>query len=125
MPVSYTVENGFALILGSGELTDKEILDTGRQFFADPKITSSMPILTDLSACTPSVVTKNMILGILAQRRSSPNRQGAAKHAICAPNDLAFGLSRVFSALSESDETEVEVRVFRQLEEAKAWLGIE
>ena len=38
-----------------------------------------------------------------------------------APGDLGFGLARMFEALS--DPSEPEVRVFRDLSEARTWLG--
>lgn len=124
MPISYTIGSDIVVITGTGKITDQEILDAAQKFFSDPLVKSGVPTLTDLSGSTDSVVTRKMILGVLAQRHAATSRRGAAKHAIFAPGDMEFGMSRVYGAMGESDESEVEVRVFRDLDEAKAWLGI-
>ena len=42
------------------------------------------------------------------------------KIAVVAPGNITYGISRIFKVFRESDETEF--AVFRELDEAKAWL---
>jgi hypothetical protein len=42
------------------------------------------------------------------------------KIAVVAPGSISYGISRIFKVFRESEETEFEV--FRDLDEAKAWL---
>ena len=49
--------------------------------------------------------------------------RGKCKWAFIAPNDPAYGVSRMFSTLS--DGLSIESEVFRTKDEAKKWLGLE
>ncbi len=42
------------------------------------------------------------------------------KIAVVAPGNITYGISRIFKVFRESDETEF--AVFRELDEARAWL---
>lgn len=49
-------------------------------------------------------------------------KEGNAKAAIIAPDDLGFGLSRMYEMLMGS-ETPSEIRVFRDIKEAEEWIS--
>lgn len=46
------------------------------------------------------------------------------KTAIVVSNDLGFGLARMYEAYSEIEVFSTEIRAFRTIEQARAWLGI-
>jgi hypothetical protein len=54
--------------------------------------------------------------------RSTSYAEGS-RRAFVASSDVQFGLSRMFQILS--DESPAEVRVFRDLAEARRWLGLD
>lgn len=54
----------------------------------------------------------------------SPDDQ-AFRLAILVSNDLQFGMSRMFEALSEFAGIWKEYKIFRDISIAKQWLGIE
>lgn len=54
------------------------------------------------------------------RRRESIAQRNPIRSAVYAPSDLQFGLSRMYQMLSSSPDTEVEI--FRDREEAMAWL---
>jgi hypothetical protein len=56
-------------------------------------------------------------------RKYADTRKGG-KTAFVSPKDLAFGISRVFTAISEMKNMPIEFRSFRNLDEAKEWFGI-
>ncbi len=48
----------------------------------------------------------------------------AAKIAIVAPNDFTYGLARMYETFRHLNErSKREVRVFRSMQDALAWLG--
>jgi hypothetical protein len=51
---------------------------------------------------------------------NSPQLQGY-KLAIVASADVVFGMARMYSALTERS---AQVNVFRDIDEARAWLGV-
>jgi len=78
--------------------------------------------LVDLSQAEVSEITTDCVRRLALYVESVFRAQGisSAKTAVYAPKDLPFGLSSVYSAYaSESPEN---VRVFRDLFEAKEWL---
>lgn len=48
------------------------------------------------------------------------DRIGQSRHAVVVGSDRAYGMPRMFEVFSE--ETAVDVRIFRDLDEAKRWL---
>ena len=54
------------------------------------------------------------------------DRHSNSKFAIVAPQDLAFGIGRMFESYRELDERSTkQVAVFRSMQPALAWLGID
>ena len=49
-------------------------------------------------------------------------KYGKIKNAICVAYDLNYGLARIYTAISEAVDFEIEI--FRSLEDAKKWLGL-
>jgi hypothetical protein len=45
---------------------------------------------------------------------------GPSRSAIVAPSDRAYGMSRMFEVFAE--ESSIDVRVFRDFDEAKRWV---
>lgn len=58
------------------------------------------------------------------QLASMPNMQGSERSAIIAPDDLHYGMSRMFAAFAEAKGLAREVGIFRTHAEAEAWLGL-
>ena len=48
------------------------------------------------------------------------DRIGPSRHAVVVGSDRAYGMSRMFEVFSE--ETTVDVRIFRDLNEARKWI---
>lgn len=51
-------------------------------------------------------------------------RRMGGKNAIVAPDQLAYGLSRIYETVVGLQNQPFETRVFRNLEDACAWLGV-
>ncbi len=51
--------------------------------------------------------------------------RGVARAAIVVKDDLGFGLGRMLSVLAELEEAQPSFRVFRDIGQARAWLGLD
>lgn len=124
MPVSYTIQDGFILYVGTGVVTDDELLGAARRLRADHRLTAGLPILSDMSGCSDLKVTEEGMALLIAERRAAAEQRGTARTALCAWNRLEYGLASRFREMSEGDESDVEVQVFRNIATARAWLGV-
>jgi len=79
--------------------------------------------ITDHSDLDVSLLTLDDVKQIALVARERRSKFGVAKHAVVAPRDLTFGLSRMWSAYV-GDETEVVSAIFRSLEEAVEWVSV-
>ena len=50
-------------------------------------------------------------------------KRGAGKTALVAETQLDFGLGRMSRSLAESENVPWEIRAFRSMAEAEAWIG--
>ena len=119
MPVHYRIdrERHFVLTRGVGTLTDEDVLGHQRELRAEAGFESDMNQLIDLSQTERFELAAGTLRQIVAM---NPFGKGS-RRALVSPSDLAFGMSRMFEAFS--DGSEQEVRVFRDMAEAREWLG--
>ena len=82
--------------------------------------------LYDFRAITGSEVDAAQVRQLVAigKGRAHERRPGS-KTAALAPDDNEYGLSRMYAMLGELEGLPWEVRVFRRVEEAYEWLGVE
>ena len=121
MPASYRIDLERRIILStaSGTLTDEDLRSHQRDVLADPHFESTLNQLWDLREVV-QIETSNATLGELARARSYA---AETKRALVAPRDVQFGMARMFQILH--DQAPEDLRVFRNLEEARDWLGLE
>ena len=76
--------------------------------------------LGDVSVLDVSTDSVHEAVGRVREHVDSKLEEG--KLAIIAPRDLLFGMARMYEILR--DGSPVEVRVFRDRDEARSWLGL-
>jgi hypothetical protein len=86
-----------------------------------PDFREGLYLVADLRG-SDSVITGDDVRRIAVHARDTDAAWGVTKWAIIAGDDLAFGLSRMFGALT--DEHRITTRVFRDVETADDWLGL-
>jgi hypothetical protein len=120
MPASYRIDGQRRTIFSSavGLLVDADMRRHQRDLLSDPEFDSTFDQLWDLRG-----VERNDLTGGLLRDLSkvTPFARGV-KRALVAPSDIDFGMARMFQLLH--DHAPEEVRVFRTMEEAEAWLGL-
>jgi hypothetical protein len=121
MPASYRIDIDRRIILstGTGKLTDDDLREHQRAVLADPDFDPTLNQLWDLQ----QVETLDISNAALRDLASSRSYAAGTKRAVVAPRDVLYGTARMFQTLH--DEAPEDVRVFRDADEAKAWLGIE
>ncbi|MBI1176096.1 hypothetical protein GC207_01510 [bacterium] len=119
MPGSYTIlaDARFVYSRAWGVLTDEELLEHAEALRRDPRFEPSFAQLADSREMTDLAVSPP---GVRDLALRNPFGKGA-KRALVARSPLAFGMARMFELVSHNSADEI--KVVRDLAEAKAWLG--
>jgi hypothetical protein len=120
MAIAYDVDqpNNVVHLRASGTLTPDDLISLWHDLETDGRITFWHAIF-DMTDVTDIAMDADYLRNLARQRPNFPFITRDEKVAIVAPSDVAFGMGRMFSQLTDSDDT---MRVFRRLEDAEAWL---
>ena len=103
----------------SGNLTEQEILDTIHSFYdGDPTLYTLWDFTNaSMSGISPRAITKMFAL----IQKLGPGRRGG-KTAVVAPEDLEYGMARMFQIMSDVNDFPFKIKVFRYFGDASQWL---
>jgi len=124
MPISYRidVERDLVLTLGSGSLTDDDIVQFKARLLRDPDFKPGMRELSDIRGVDQFDVTPAGVQAMVQQDTRDSEKIASHKLAIVVSKAVAYGMARMYQTMTESNiET---VRVFRDIDEASAWLQL-
>lgn len=125
MAITFSVnhENGYFISKYIGKVTAEEIIDSYTKYFNSKEWSHELNELVDHSDLDGSMLSVDSMTNVAIFSESFYKKQNISivKTAIYAPNDLSFGLSRMYDALV--DDSPEKVAVFRELEKAKLWLS--
>ena len=126
MPVSFEIhtDQGFFVSTWGGEIMDSDLQSSYETLFRDKAFKPGLNEIADMSDADMKGVTSNGLqtLSWMVRQRLGDKCAGF-KTAIIAPEDLSFGLSRMYEMLS--DDSPESVKVFRERDEAWAWINEE
>ena len=121
MPFTYHIDSeaGILFVVGEGEITQAERLETMRAWLKDKAYRPGLPTLCDFSAAssTPSLPELRTIVDFIEQHAASI---GPKKVAMVTAKPSTFGVARQFQALVDSGP--VQAKVFTDRVAALAWL---
>jgi hypothetical protein len=124
VPIAYTVEptrNRVTLVY-TGTITDRELFETFDRLYRDPAHRVGMDELSDLRTVHNVTVTSVGLQALADQTaRNLDQARQTWRVAVVAPQDVVFGLARMYGLFRE-DSPEL-VRVFRDLASAEEWLA--
>lgn len=124
MPIHITVhrKDGYIESRYVGAITNDELLDTWREYNERPDANAGLNELADLREADMRAVTSEGIRALSSQTKHFLNANDVLRRklAIVAPEQLPFGLSRMYEALMADPRQTV--HVFKDIEEAVAWL---
>ncbi len=105
----------------SGELSFAEVKSTLEAMYASDDIEHIRDAIWDLSNATLAGMSNEEILGISDIIRAHRDVRKPGKSALIVPEDVDFGLGRMYEA--QTTGLPIETRVFRTMEEALHWLA--
>lgn len=110
------------LTLMYGRLTDAEVGEHVIRMNREYAATSALIELADCRYLHDISALSADGLMVSAGMEKGQLRTAGSKGAIVVANDLVFGLARVYAAIAAQDR--VDSRVYRDLDEAIDWLGM-
>jgi hypothetical protein len=127
MPIVHRVhpEHRLVIAVAYGVLTDEDVFNFQHTVWADPGV-AGYSELGDMTHVTDIAIPSIHRVRDLAMTAAEMDmHEATARFAIVAPEDLGYGLGRMFQAYREMEKaSRKEVGVFRMLDEAFAWLEI-
>lgn len=121
MSLRYHIDSERAMlhVVGQGEITQAERLDTMRSWLSHADFRSGLDTLCDFSNVTsaPNLAELWEIVALIKEQAAAI---GNKKLAMVATRPITFGAARQFQALTRS--TPLHVNVFEDRETALAWL---
>jgi hypothetical protein len=108
-----------------GTIDDDELVSTYAAVLADPDFDPTLNDLVDARGVrrvdvTPAGVRRLADLVQQIDRLALPTRI-----AVVAPTDVAYDTARMYEALRVGQNAPAEHRIFRDMPEARQWLGLE
>ncbi|HSA93874.1 MAG TPA: hypothetical protein VLE48_12750 [Terriglobales bacterium] len=128
MPIDYRIDGERRLVIatGRGTVTHEDLRNYQSAVWSNPEV-AGFNELADMRAVEhfgPASPEQMLELASLAARMDAGG--AATKFAMVAPHNVAYGLGRMFQAYRGMErESRKRVGVFRTMEEALKWLGVE
>lgn len=125
MPIAWKIDPDHKVVLvrAEGAVGDADLLDLARRLAADPRVRSGVHELVDVRDADLSAVSSEALREMAATFAAHDTGPTGARIAVVAWRDAAYGLSRMYQAY-RGDEIPAELSVFRDMAEARAWLGL-
>jgi hypothetical protein len=119
----FDAERNLLIVTLDGPLQDEDLLKYARRVTESSDIPAGHDELIDLrTAEEPQVSSHTLrrVADMFARTDRTPDR---TRVALVAESDVAYGLSRMYQAFRS--ESPLDLRVFRQMAEARVWLGLD
>jgi len=122
MPIIYSIDRdrGIACVKADGKVTHREDMECFGNLLSDAEFRPGLLLLLDYRG-RESVASSQEVRELVEHSGKVRPILGDARCAIVVSSDVAFGMGRMYSALSE--HSFVPTNVFRDIDEARQWLG--
>ena len=128
MPISHRVDRESRLVVavGHGTMTDSDVFGYQRDVWSLPEVRGFSELIDMTGVTTIALPSGDRVRDLAELAASMDDSAEGSRFAIVAPADLAFGLGRMFQSYrSVMNNSRKQVGVFRTMEEALAFLGVE
>ena len=115
------IDLGAVVVRFSGRIDYQELQDVLDELPLLPDFRPHLKLIADFRDCA-TTMTGQEVQKLAAYARRSDASWGETRWALLAPDDVIFGLSRMYMALTE--DYQVETHVFRSVDETDDWLGL-
>ena len=113
-------DEGLTIYTAQGSLSREEVINTIRNFYEKGPVTRN--VLWDVSQAALHDLSAEDVQQIAHVPRKSLDLRAGGKTAIVAPDDLAYGLSRMYQTSSRTESLPFHLQVFRDADTARSWL---
>ncbi|HNY66889.1 MAG TPA: hypothetical protein PKM41_15775 [Deltaproteobacteria bacterium] len=114
---------GMGYIRHLGKASLKNLNDSVQQMWSDPGFGSVMRGMSDFSEASGALSCNDIRSHAMLLPRYLPADR-RLRWAVVVRTSLAYGLARMFDILTENADLKLELRIFRDVREAEAWLGL-
>ena len=109
------------IVTAAGQLTADDLIDWVTHYYAGDV---TRFILWDLTQANLSAISfEEVEAHAKSFNRLADSRQGG-RSAFVFGSDLEYGLGRMYQALSEIENVPIAFQTFRNIDEARQWLGV-
>lgn len=103
----------------SGNLTTEEMMDVINTFYNSSPTEHT---LWDFSNASTNKIPTDGVRAIFELVKNKGLARQGGKTAIVAPEDLGYGMARMFQIMSDTDDFPFKINVFRYYGDASQWL---
>lgn len=124
MPIDYAIDRAAGVVYTTAwdTVTDGDVLGHKERLATDANFDPDFVELSDVTKVNELAVTPAGIAAFADADREQGGRAGPSRLALVASADVVFGMARMYE--QRTDPAHERVRVFRDLEEARSWLGL-
>jgi hypothetical protein len=115
-------QNDLSIFTVDGDLTADEIIDRVEEYYTKHP---SRLILWIMGDADISTLTSEDIERIIQTAKKHSGKRQEGKTAIVGSKDVEYGMARMYEALTGFENLPYEYRAFKDIGEAKEWLGVE
>lgn len=108
----------------AGAIGDEHLLDVFESMLAQPTYVRDADDLVDLTRVTRIDVTVEGLRRLIGKLVDSEEGAVAKRVALVAPSNVVYGVARMYQMM-RGDRTAQTLHVFRERQEAEAWLDTE
>jgi hypothetical protein len=121
MPFKYAIDHEARLVsvTVSGQVTAEEALKAFEEIVSHSDFRPGMKVLSDHRQME-TVMPTRFVGALISRVRSFREKLSGARWAMVETSAAGYGMARMASVLAES--MQVEIQVFRTVEEARLWL---
>jgi hypothetical protein len=121
MPVSKKIEKekDLTVFVATGELTFADQIAAFKEFYeGDPTKNE----LWDMRAITGNRISSDELRQVTFFTKQYSHKRTGGKTAMVMNSDLDYGLGRMSETFAETEDLPWEIRIFRSMDEALAWM---
>jgi hypothetical protein len=119
----FDAEHNVLFVIVDGDVQDEDLLKYAQRSAGNPAMPPEHDVLVDMSATRSlgavQAETLRRVADLFTRTDAAPEQ---SRVALVSPHDVGYGLSRMYQAFRS--DSPIEVRVFREMREARAWLGL-
>ncbi len=126
MSVDYTYDDKRNVLYTRffGVVIDEDLTVQAKKLAADPRIKPGLREIADLSDIEKVQASSSSLGANIDIDRAHSEKLSGMRTAVVAPTDFLFGFARMYELLAELQGSPSKVSVFRTVDEARRWLGL-